>query len=55
MADSIIRAINNPREIAEMGKNGREKVGKKFTIEKVAEQYQLLYEEIVKPVREYRK
>lgn len=46
MADFIIRAIENPRQIAEMRKRGRKRVEKDFRIETVVKEYQNLYEEI---------
>lgn len=47
MASLIIRAIENPQKVCEMGQRGRKAVVENFRIENTVREYQNLYEEIV--------
>lgn len=44
LADAVLRAVANPRQIKKMGEAGRRRVEEKFLIETVAEKYEKLYE-----------
>ena len=48
LADAIITLLNNPEQAREMGKQGKDRVAKDFSLERMVRDYEAIYEEAMK-------
>ncbi len=48
LADAILSLLNNPEQAREMGKQGKDRVAKDFSLERMVRDYEAIYEEAMK-------
>jgi glycosyltransferase involved in cell wall biosynthesis len=48
LADAILYILNNPEQAKEMGKQGKNRVAKDFSLERMVNDYEAIYAEAMK-------
>ena len=48
IADAILKLLRNPEEAEQMGKLGRERIAQKFNLNRMIDEYEILYHRLLK-------